>query len=187
MSVSQSQATDWPALLLQGTGAAVIGLTSAVLVFWLTRRHHEKRDAARRAAEAEERISQSVTDAVADLSSAASFLVRDLTTAPFFRVEAITELLAATLRFVMVTRPTHPDVANWAMLQFRSLSAKHATYRSQWLVPWGRARRLHGWSDHAGQLAGKVLEWHLGEVPEAWFTEQLALQDEEGSPLPVGR
>ena len=159
--------------LLQGSGAAVIGLTSAVLVFWLTRRHDGKRDAAVRAAEAVDRESQSVTDAVAGLSTAAAFLIRDLRTPPFFRLEAITDLLAATLRFVMVTRTAHPAVANWALDQYHMLSTKQATYRSRWFLPWGRAQRLSDWSHHAGQLGGKVVEWHVGDVPDEWFAEDL--------------
>lgn len=114
-----------------------------------------------------------MTEAVAALSIAAAYLIRDLRTPPFFGLGAITDLLAATLRFVMLTRSDHPAVADWALAQYHFLCTKQATYRSRWLLPWGGAKRLNDWSHHAGQLGGKVVEWHVGDVSDEWFAEDL--------------
>jgi hypothetical protein len=166
-------AETWWLTLLQGAAAAFIGLVGAVLVFWLTRRHDNARAAEQRRVESEGRAQEERANAVADVAGAAAYLIRDLTTPPFFRVRAYTDLLAATLRFVAVTKPRHPDVALWALTQHQLLSGAQSRYRKRWLIPFGGKRRLQAWVDPAGQLGGRLIEWHVGDLDDSWFVKDL--------------
>ena len=163
----------WVMTLLQGSGAALIGFVGAFVVFHLTRRHeHQRAEIQRRDADAD-RAAIARLEAVTGVSTASAFLIRDMAMAPFFSVRAVTELLAQTLKLVMVTRQSSPAVSNWAMVQYRLLTQTQVAYRRQWLRPWARRKRLDAWSHHAGQLGGKLVLWQAGDLTDEWFEKDL--------------
>jgi hypothetical protein len=166
--------------LIQGAIGSVLGLGGAVLVVLLTIRHDRVRDAQRAAAEQAERETERVAAAIADIATASSYVVRDVRHAPFFRITATTDLLAAVLRFVLVVNPDHPAVAEWALAQNQLLNNRLARYRRRWILPLGGNRRRDAWSQHLGQLGGRLVSWHTGTIDDEWFASELKKIATEG-------
>ena len=111
--------------------------------------------------EATDRARLRVGFAIADITTTAAVLVRDVTLAPVFRVKAITELNAAVMRFALEVGRDHPHVAAWALSQQQLINRHQGIYRNRFLNLLGRERRLLAWSEPAGHLAGHLagLSW----------------------------
>lgn len=159
--------------LIQGTIGSVLALAGAVFVVLLTIRHERRKDRRRERLDQADRASDRTARAIADIATAAAYVVRDVRHAPFFRITATTDLLAATLRFVLVVNADHPFVADWALAQNQLLNNRMAKYRSRWLIPLGRRRRQEAWSRPLGQLGGQLVSWHTGKIDDEWFASDL--------------
>lgn len=97
--------------LIQGAIGSIVALAGAVFVVLLTIRHEKRKDRRREVLDEADRASERTARAIADIATAAAYVVRDVRHAPFFRITATTDLLAATLRFVLVVNADHPVVA----------------------------------------------------------------------------
>jgi len=123
--------------------------------------------------EATDRARLRVGFAIADITTTAAVLVRDVTLAPVFRVKAITELNAAVMRFALEVGRDHPHVAAWALSQQQLINRHQGIYRNRFLNPLGRERRLLAWSEPAGHLAGQPVLWHTGKLDKDWFESSM--------------
>ena len=159
--------------LIQGTVGSVVALAGAVFVVLLTIQHERRKDRRRELLDQADRVSDRTANAIADIATAAAYVVRDVRHAPFFRINASTDLLAATLRFVLVVNANHPVVADWALAQNQMLNDQMAKYRGRWLLPLGRRRRQEAWSRPLGQLGGRLVLWHTGQIDDDWFAADL--------------
>jgi hypothetical protein len=155
--------------VMQGSVGALVGLIGLFLVFRLTMRNERATTRQREAAAATDRARSRVGSAIADITTAAAELVRDVTLAPVFRVTAITDLTAAIMRFALEVGRDHPQVAAWALSQQQLITRHQGKYRNRYLNPIGRERRLLAWSEPAGHLAGQLVLWHTGKLEEDWF------------------
>lgn len=170
--------------LTQGTVAAVVGLAGALVVFRLTVAQEHSKEAKRATIAESEREAERTAAAIADLVTATSKVVRDLRFAPFFGVAATADLLAAILRFVLVSRKRHPIVSEWVLAQHQLLSVSLARYRKLWLLPIGRKGRQGAWSSALGQLGGNLVTWQTGERAEDWFRVDLERLRGQVDPAP---
>jgi len=90
----------------------------------------------REASEVTDRARSRVGSAIADITTTAAVLVRDVTLAPAFRVKAITDLTAAVMRFALEVGRDHPHVAAWALSQQQLINRHQGIYRNRFLNPW---------------------------------------------------
>lgn len=148
---------------------ASLGLIGLFMVFWLTIRNEGAKATRREKAEAEGRARSRVGSAIADITTSTAALARDVAWAPVFGVTAITDFTAAVMVFVLEVGQDHPHVAAWALSQSQLIARRQGTYRSRYLNPMGRERRLSAWSEAAGYLAGQLVLWHTGRLNEDWF------------------
>lgn len=159
-------AMDWPAFWIaafESSGAALIGLTSAVLVFRRTRAA-DRRDAAVRARR--ERIAAAQAALWGDLAQRLGWRWRPLGTAPLPLVKALADIIVAE-------SAEHPAIALWTTEQVHELTERLRSAERGWLLPGDQKRRgqlVESASTAVSMLAG----WEAGAIEDDWFTTHLS-------------
>jgi len=160
---------EWPGLLssvLAGSGAALVGLASAVLVFWRTRAA-DRRDADER--EQRQRIAALHAALWGELAPRLAWRWRPIGAAAFPLAKALAEVTVGELA-------NHPAVALWARERLEEFSARlHAAERG-WLLP-GDQRRRGRLVESVSTTVSMLMGWEAGLIEDDWFAARLSEQN----------
>jgi len=157
---------DWSAFwttAFASSGAALIGLTSAVLVFRRTR-VADRRDAAARARR--ERIAAAHAALWGDLAQRLGWRWRPIGTAPLPLAKALADIIVAE-------SAEHPAVALWTTERMQELTRRLRSAERGWLLPGDQKRRgklVESVSTTVSMLAGR----EAGVIEDDWFTAHLS-------------
>lgn len=154
--------SKWVEVLLQGSGAAILGLVAAALTFWLTRRHER----ARAAGERRDKIVEGV-------GAAAMGVAHALAGWGLWRLQRPTlAFYGAVLRFQAEFGKEHPAVCEWLMAQTEALGAAAVRHeRWQWFPR--RKERVQEVVDPVLLIALQITAWGAGQVSDDWFGGRL--------------
>lgn len=170
---------DWPAFwtaAFASSGAALVGLVSAVLVFRRTRAA-DQRDAAIR--ERRERIAAVHGALWGDLAPRLTMRWRQIGTAPLPLAKALTDVIVAGWG-------DHPAVALWATEQLEDFTRRiHAAERG-WLLP-GHQRRRGKLMRSVSTTVSMLMGWDAGLIADDWFAGQLSKKSRRLLPSPHRR
>ncbi|MFC4613577.1 hypothetical protein ACFO3K_02525 [Cellulomonas algicola] len=156
---------DWPALWISvfaSSGAALIGLTSAVLVFWRTR-VADRRDAVESARQL--RIAALHVALWTDLAPRLAWRWRPIGGAALPLARALAEVMVGELS-------AHPAVALWAQERLEHFSTRLRAAERGWLLPGDRRRRMR-LVESVSTTVSMLMAWERGAVEEDWFASQL--------------
>lgn len=157
---------DWPAFwtaAFGSSGAAVIGLTSALLVLRRTR-EADRRDTSMK--ERRERIAAAQVALWGDLAQRLSWRWRPLGPAPLPLAKALADVIVAE-------STEHPAIALWTMERMQELTKRLRSAERGWLLPGDQKRRgrlVESASTTVSMLAG----WEAGAIDDRWFAEHLS-------------
>ena len=155
----------WIEVLLQGSGAAVLGLVAAALTFWLTRRHEK----ARAAGERRDKITE-------DVGATAMGVAHSLAGWGLWRLQRPSlAFYGAVLRFQAEFGPEHPAVCEWLMARTEELGGAAVRHdRWQWFP---RSKQsVQAVVDPVLLIALQITAWGAGQVDDHWFSEALDQQ-----------
>lgn len=156
---------EWIEVLLQGSGAAVLGLVAAALTFWLTRRHER----ARVAGERRDKI-------VEDVGATAMGVAHSLASWGLWRLQRPTlDFYGAVLRFQAEFGREHPAVCEWLMARTEQLGAAVVRHE-RWLWFPRSKQRVQAVVDPVLLIALQVTAWGAGQLDDNWFIEALHQQ-----------
>lgn len=168
---------DWPAFwtaVFASSGAALVGFTSAVWVFWRTR-VADRRDTAAR--ERRERIARLHAALWGDLGSTLAWRYRPVGRAPLPLAKALADIIVAE-------SGEHPAVALWTTERMQELSRRVHSAERWWLLP-GDQRRRGSLLEAASTTASLLAGWENGLLHDDWFAARLS--DDNKKLLPVPR
>lgn len=167
---------DWPALwtsVLASSGAAVIGLTSAVLVFQRTRAA-DRRDSAEN--HRRQRIAMLHAALWGDLAPRLANRWRPIGTAALPLAKALAEVMVGELA-------EHPPVALWVNERSEEFSKRLRSAERGWLLFGDKARRkrlIHT----ASTTVSMLMAWDAGAVEESWFAARLSEENTKALQAP---